>query len=195
MYLPAKEAALRWANIFIAEKRQKKRKQKPVTVTLPTYKNVAIDHVVAKMGLNCFFPVFLRFSPPLLILFLGPSSYHSSLSAFSSPSTHAHTCECRDASTAPPLIVAIDLQPMAPIEGVVLIQGDITSTATAQMVSPPPPRLPRLPEPLAPTTLCTRFCVTSARQPSSLPRGHGAGDRALPWLPRGPGGLRRSARR
>ncbi|CAI5490095.1 unnamed protein product, partial [Closterium sp. Naga37s-1] len=33
-----------------------------------------------------------------------------------------------------PLIVAIDLQPMAPIEGVIQIQGDITSAATAQLV-------------------------------------------------------------
>eukprot|EP00244_Chara_vulgaris_P001693 TRINITY_DN1272_c0_g1_i2.p1 TRINITY_DN1272_c0_g1~~TRINITY_DN1272_c0_g1_i2.p1 ORF type:complete len:322 (+),score=51.75 TRINITY_DN1272_c0_g1_i2:526-1491(+) len=33
-----------------------------------------------------------------------------------------------------PLIVAIDLQPMAPIEGVVQIQGDITSSRTAEMV-------------------------------------------------------------
>lgn len=33
-----------------------------------------------------------------------------------------------------PLIVAIDLQPMAPIEGVIQIQGDITSVRTAQLV-------------------------------------------------------------
>ncbi|EFJ27494.1 hypothetical protein SELMODRAFT_95614 [Selaginella moellendorffii] len=33
-----------------------------------------------------------------------------------------------------PLIVAIDLQPMAPIDGVVQIQGDITSARTAELV-------------------------------------------------------------
>ncbi|CAM6092935.1 unnamed protein product [Calypogeia fissa] len=33
-----------------------------------------------------------------------------------------------------PLIVAIDLQPMAPIEGVIQIQGDITSSRTAELV-------------------------------------------------------------
>ncbi len=33
-----------------------------------------------------------------------------------------------------PLIVAIDLQPMAPIDGVLQIQGDITSARTAEMV-------------------------------------------------------------
>ena len=33
-----------------------------------------------------------------------------------------------------PKIVAVDLQPMAPIEGIVQIQGDITSEATAQEV-------------------------------------------------------------
>lgn len=33
-----------------------------------------------------------------------------------------------------PKIVAIDLQPMAPIEGVTLLQGDITSRATAERV-------------------------------------------------------------
>ncbi|RMZ57646.1 hypothetical protein APUTEX25_001846 [Auxenochlorella protothecoides] len=34
-------------------------------------------------------------------------------------------------STPPPVIVAIDLQPMAPIAGVTQLQGDITSAATA----------------------------------------------------------------
>ncbi|BBN18114.1 tRNA (cytidine32/guanosine34-2'-O)-methyltransferase [Marchantia polymorpha subsp. ruderalis] len=33
-----------------------------------------------------------------------------------------------------PLIVAIDLQPMAPIEGVIQVQGDITSARTAELV-------------------------------------------------------------
>jgi tRNA (cytidine32/guanosine34-2'-O)-methyltransferase len=33
-----------------------------------------------------------------------------------------------------PIIVAVDLQPMAPIEGVVQLQGDITSEATAARV-------------------------------------------------------------
>ncbi|KAE8654263.1 putative tRNA (cytidine(32)/guanosine(34)-2'-O)-methyltransferase [Hibiscus syriacus] len=33
-----------------------------------------------------------------------------------------------------PLIVAIDLQPMAPIEGVIQVQGDITNARTAEMV-------------------------------------------------------------
>lgn len=34
----------------------------------------------------------------------------------------------------PPLIVAIDLQPMAPIEGVIQVQGDITNARTAEVV-------------------------------------------------------------
>lgn len=34
-----------------------------------------------------------------------------------------------------PLIVAIDLQPMAPIEGVIQVQGDITNARTAEVVS------------------------------------------------------------
>ena len=38
------------------------------------------------------------------------------------------------ASPPPPMIVAVDLQPMAPIEGVVQLQGDITSAATAAAV-------------------------------------------------------------
>ncbi|KAG5583704.1 hypothetical protein H5410_044138 [Solanum commersonii] len=33
----------------------------------------------------------------------------------------------------PPLIVAIDLQPMAPIEGVIQVQGDITNAKTAEV--------------------------------------------------------------
>ena len=37
-------------------------------------------------------------------------------------------------SPAPPKIVAIDLQPMAPIAGVTQLQGDITSAATAAQV-------------------------------------------------------------
>ncbi|GAQ79871.1 ribosomal RNA large subunit methyltransferase J [Klebsormidium nitens] len=37
-------------------------------------------------------------------------------------------------AAAPPLIVSIDLQPMAPIEGVKQIQGDITSARTAEEV-------------------------------------------------------------
>lgn len=39
---------------------------------------------------------------------------------------------CRAESA--PKIVAVDLQPMAPIEGVTQIQGDITSEVTAQEV-------------------------------------------------------------
>ncbi|KAL9233135.1 hypothetical protein vseg_008167 [Gypsophila vaccaria] len=34
----------------------------------------------------------------------------------------------------PPLIVAVDLQPMAPIEGVIQVQGDITNARTAEVV-------------------------------------------------------------
>ncbi|GAX77137.1 hypothetical protein CEUSTIGMA_g4583.t1 [Chlamydomonas eustigma] len=37
-------------------------------------------------------------------------------------------------STSPPKIVAVDLQPMAPIEGVTQLQGDITSDETAAQV-------------------------------------------------------------
>lgn len=33
-----------------------------------------------------------------------------------------------------PLIVGIDLQPMAPIEGVIQVQGDITNALTAEVV-------------------------------------------------------------
>ncbi len=40
------------------------------------------------------------------------------------------TCRPEDA----PKIVAVDLQPMAPIEGVTQIQGDITSALTANQV-------------------------------------------------------------
>lgn len=39
---------------------------------------------------------------------------------------------CREHSA--PKIVAVDLQPMAPIEGVTQIQGDITSEVTAKEV-------------------------------------------------------------
>ncbi|GJT06545.1 putative tRNA (cytidine(32)/guanosine(34)-2'-O)-methyltransferase [Tanacetum coccineum] len=39
---------------------------------------------------------------------------------------------CRDQDL--PLIVAIDLQPMAPIEGVIQVQGDITNARTAEVV-------------------------------------------------------------
>ena len=40
--------------------------------------------------------------------------------------------ECRPDEV--PKIVAVDLQPMAPIEGVTQLQGDITSQATARQV-------------------------------------------------------------
>jgi hypothetical protein len=39
---------------------------------------------------------------------------------------------CRESDL--PLIVAIDLQPMAPIEGVIQVQGDITNARTAEVV-------------------------------------------------------------
>lgn len=39
---------------------------------------------------------------------------------------------CREGDL--PLIVAIDLQPMAPIEGVIQVQGDITNARTAEVV-------------------------------------------------------------
>lgn len=35
----------------------------------------------------------------------------------------------------PPKLVSVDLQPMAPIEGVTQLQGDITSEVTAKQVS------------------------------------------------------------
>ena len=38
------------------------------------------------------------------------------------------------APAAAPRIVSIDLQPMAPVEGVTQLQGDITSEATARQV-------------------------------------------------------------
>ncbi|PKA55274.1 tRNA (cytidine32/guanosine34-2'-O)-methyltransferase [Apostasia shenzhenica] len=40
--------------------------------------------------------------------------------------------ECRNVDL--PLIVAIDLQPMAPIDGVIQVQGDITNARTAEVV-------------------------------------------------------------
>ncbi|KAI0489342.1 hypothetical protein KFK09_029184 [Dendrobium nobile] len=40
--------------------------------------------------------------------------------------------ECRNGDR--PLIVAIDLQPMAPIDGVIQVQGDITNARTAEVV-------------------------------------------------------------
>ena len=42
--------------------------------------------------------------------------------------------ESATAPTVEPQIVAVDLQEMAPIEGVVEIQGDITSLATAEQI-------------------------------------------------------------
>jgi 23S rRNA U2552 (ribose-2'-O)-methylase RlmE/FtsJ len=39
---------------------------------------------------------------------------------------------CKDEKL--PLIVAIDLQPMAPIEGVVRVQDDVTNARTAEVV-------------------------------------------------------------
>jgi hypothetical protein len=55
---------------------------------------------------------------------------------------HAQQLEDGDSGSAPPppgaeglpVIVSVDLQPMAPIEGVVQLQGDITSEATAAQV-------------------------------------------------------------
>lgn len=49
---------------------------------------------------------------------------------------------CRDNDL--PLIVAIDLQPMAPIEGVIQVQGDITNARTAEVVISVLPFLPFL---------------------------------------------------
>ncbi|GIL97561.1 hypothetical protein Vretimale_3197, partial [Volvox reticuliferus] len=40
----------------------------------------------------------------------------------------------RMGNPSPPTIVAVDLQPMAPIEGVIQLQGDITSEVTAKQV-------------------------------------------------------------
>jgi tRNA (cytidine32/guanosine34-2'-O)-methyltransferase len=37
-------------------------------------------------------------------------------------------------SSSPPIVVAVDLQQMAPIEGVVQLQGDITSKGTAEAI-------------------------------------------------------------
>eukprot|EP00249_Psilotum_nudum_P004684 c18192_g1_i1 orf=122-1060(+) len=39
-----------------------------------------------------------------------------------------------NSGNALPLIVAVDLQPMAPIEGIIQVQGDITSVRTAEVV-------------------------------------------------------------
>lgn len=37
-------------------------------------------------------------------------------------------------SASPPKIVAVDLQAMAPLEGVIQLQGDITNTSTAEQI-------------------------------------------------------------
>jgi tRNA (cytidine32/guanosine34-2'-O)-methyltransferase len=50
-------------------------------------------------------------------------------SAISSTST-----ENNDDTASPSIIVAVDLQPMAPIDGVITIQGDITSLCTAEQI-------------------------------------------------------------
>lgn len=39
-----------------------------------------------------------------------------------------------EGEATPPKIVAVDLQAMAPLEGVIQIQGDITNTATAKHI-------------------------------------------------------------
>mgnify|MGYP000040533425 CR=1 FL=1 len=43
----------------------------------------------------------------------------------------SHFRECKESL---PLIVSIDLQPMTPIDGVIQVQGDITSARTAELV-------------------------------------------------------------
>eukprot|EP00271_Cylindrocystis_brebissonii_P001683 TRINITY_DN11968_c0_g1_i1.p1 TRINITY_DN11968_c0_g1~~TRINITY_DN11968_c0_g1_i1.p1 ORF type:complete len:332 (-),score=50.38 TRINITY_DN11968_c0_g1_i1:18-1013(-) len=50
------------------------------------------------------------------------------------PAKAAAAADSTGGTSSLPLLVAIDLQPMAPIEGVVQIQGDITSARTAQQV-------------------------------------------------------------
>mmetsp|Transcript_20691 Transcript_20691/g.49112 ORF Transcript_20691/g.49112 Transcript_20691/m.49112 type:complete len:336 (+) Transcript_20691:69-1076(+) len=52
---------------------------------------------------------------------------------------NGNTAAATDDATAngPPQIVAVDLQPMAPIHGVLCIQGDITSYETAQAILEP----------------------------------------------------------
>ena len=45
---------------------------------------------------------------------------------------HDVSVMCRSAEL--PKLVAVDLQPMAPVEGVTQLQGDITSHAVAQQV-------------------------------------------------------------
>lgn len=42
--------------------------------------------------------------------------------------------ESKDESKKSPVIVAVDLQAMAPIPGVIQIQGDITNVATAEKI-------------------------------------------------------------
>lgn len=44
------------------------------------------------------------------------------------------SCYSKESSTPPANIVAVDLQPMAPLEGVTSIRGDITSVSTAKRV-------------------------------------------------------------
>lgn len=59
---------------------------------------------------------------------LAPDANHSVLQDM----YRMHTMPCRPESA--PKIVAVDLQPMAAIEGVTQIQGDITSRVTAEQV-------------------------------------------------------------
>nr|VDD34868.1 unnamed protein product [Brassica oleracea] len=68
-----------------------------------------------------------------------PSSHDSDFLCLASLSTYRQlylpaksSAESKEGDV--PLIVAIDLQPMSPIEGVIQVQGDITNARTAQLV-------------------------------------------------------------
>jgi len=74
-----------------------------------------------------------------------------------------------------PKIVAVDLQPMAPIEGVTQIQGDITSAATAAEV----PRRPVLVSCTARACSCANSCRSGHRPCRPSAQRVRAGDSAL----------------
>lgn len=64
---------------------------------------------------------------------LQPKSYRTSFTIFSSAAP-VYLYTRRDPQTGIPKIVAVDLQPMAPLNGVLQLVGDITKIETAQAI-------------------------------------------------------------
>lgn len=66
-----------------------------------------------------------------------PGSWSQVLIDQLKPNGNSHdekTADNAEESITDPIIVAVDLQPMAPIKGVKMLQGDITSIATAEAI-------------------------------------------------------------